>query len=138
MVVQLDVPDEVLVERIEARWLHLPSGRVYNTTYNPPKVEGLDDITGEPLTKRMDDNHDVFQKRLAQYHEQNKPIMQYYKDQGALVTLSGRTRSVHSIHSFSGRGEVLMFKLCIVPRSGQSLKRRSITVSRMCMRNERV
>lgn len=56
LVVNLDVPDEVILSRISDRWVHLPSGRVYNLSYNRPKVEGFDDQTGEPLTKRPDDN----------------------------------------------------------------------------------
>ena len=56
LVVNLDVPDDVILSRISDRWVHLPSGRVYNMSYNPPKIDGLDDETGEPLTKRSDDN----------------------------------------------------------------------------------
>ena len=56
LVVNLDVADEIILSRISDRWVHLPSGRVYNLSYNPPKVAGLDDETGEPLTKRPDDN----------------------------------------------------------------------------------
>lgn len=56
LVVNLDVPDSVILSRISDRWVHLPSGRVYNLSYNPPKVAGHDDETGEPLTKRPDDN----------------------------------------------------------------------------------
>lgn len=56
LIINLDVPDEVILSRISDRWVHLPSGRVYNLSYNPPKVSGLDDATGEPLTKRPDDN----------------------------------------------------------------------------------
>lgn len=55
MIVHLNVPDSVIMARISARWVHLPSGRVYNTTYSAPKVEGIDDVTGEPLIKRPDD-----------------------------------------------------------------------------------
>jgi hypothetical protein len=54
--VSLDVPDEVILARISDRWVHLPSGRVYNLSYNRPRVDGIDDETGEPLTKRPDDN----------------------------------------------------------------------------------
>lgn len=54
--VNLDVPDDVILSRISDRWIHLPSGRVYNMSYNRPRVEGYDDVTGEPLTKRPDDN----------------------------------------------------------------------------------
>ena len=56
LVINLDVPDDVILGRISDRWVHLPSGRVYNLSYNPPKVAGHDDETGEPLTKRPDDN----------------------------------------------------------------------------------
>jgi adenylate kinase family enzyme len=56
LVVNLDVPDEVILSRISDRWVHLPSGRVYNMSYNRPKVAGFDDQTGEPLIKRPDDN----------------------------------------------------------------------------------
>jgi hypothetical protein len=55
MIVHLNVPDSVIMARITARWVHLPSGRVYNTSYSAPMVEGIDDVTGEPLTKRPDD-----------------------------------------------------------------------------------
>lgn len=92
--VHLDVPDEVLLERIEDRWVHLPSGRVYNTSYNPPKTAGKDDVTGEALIKRMDDKPEIFQKRLDHFRQQNDPIKQFYKSSGALVSLFGRTRSV--------------------------------------------
>lgn len=56
LIVNLDVPDSIILSRISDRWVHLPSGRVYNMSYNRPKVDGLDDETGEPLTKRPDDN----------------------------------------------------------------------------------
>lgn len=82
----------MLIERIEARWIHLPSGRVYNTTYNPPKEAGKDDLTGEKLIKRMDDKPEIFQKRLDNFHKENEPIKEFYEKRGALVSLSGRTR----------------------------------------------
>ena len=56
LVVNLDVPDEIILARISDRWVHLPSGRVYNLSYYRPHVDGIDDETGEPLTKRPDDN----------------------------------------------------------------------------------
>ena len=59
MVVHIKTPTEIILERIANRWVHAPSGRVYNTTFNPPKVAGLDDITGEPLTRREDDSEEV-------------------------------------------------------------------------------
>ena len=56
LVLNLDVPHHVILKRIQDRWIHSPSGRVYNYSFNPPKVDGIDDVTGEPLTKRSDDN----------------------------------------------------------------------------------
>jgi adenylate kinase family enzyme len=56
LVINLDVPDSVILERISDRWTHLPSGRIYNMSYNRPKVDGLDDVTGEKLVRRPDDN----------------------------------------------------------------------------------
>ena len=79
LVVELKVPEEVILDRIENRYVHLPSGRVYNLTFNPPKVPGRDDITGEPLTKRPDDNAEVFKQRLDKYHSATLPLLEYYK-----------------------------------------------------------
>lgn len=101
LVVHLDVPDEVLIDRIENRWVHLPSGRIYNTTYNPPKTPGKDDVTGDDLIKRMDDRVDVFERRLSKFHQENNPIKQFYKARGTLVSLSGRTRYVEQLHKRS-------------------------------------
>lgn len=56
LIINLDVADEIILNRISERFVHLPSGRVYNSSFNRPKVDGLDDVTGEPLTKRPDDN----------------------------------------------------------------------------------
>ncbi|KAF8077898.1 adenylate kinase [Lyophyllum atratum] len=78
LVVNIDVPDDVILSRISDRWLHLPSGRVYNRSYNPPKVEGYDDVTGEPLTKRPDDNPEVFSRRLSQFYTSTSPLLEYY------------------------------------------------------------
>lgn len=94
MVVELDVPHEVILERIENRYVHVPSGRVYNLQYNPPKVAGKDDITGEPLTKRPDDTAEVFGKRLAQYLETVNPLKEHYKREGILYTVSGNTSDI--------------------------------------------
>ncbi|KAJ7709845.1 adenylate kinase-domain-containing protein [Mycena rosella] len=78
LVVNLDVPDEVILSRISDRWVHLPSGRVYNVSYNPPKVDGFDDETGEPLTKRPDDNPEIFARRLTQFYASTSPLIAYY------------------------------------------------------------
>ena len=78
-VIEFDVPDEVIVERMAGRRVHSGSGRVYHITYNPPKVEGKDDITGEDLSIRPDDEEATVRKRLTIYHDQTKPLVEYYK-----------------------------------------------------------
>ena len=77
-VVNLTVPDEVLVRRITGRLIHTASGRSYNTFFAPPKVEGKDDLTGEPLTKRSDDNEEALRSRLGAFHTQTMPLLKYY------------------------------------------------------------
>lgn len=78
-VIEFDVPDEVIVERMAGRRVHSGSGRVYHIRYNPPKVAGKDDITGEDLAIRPDDEEATVRKRLSIYHEQTKPLVEYYK-----------------------------------------------------------
>jgi len=80
-VIEFDVPDEVIVERMAGRRVHAGSGRVYHTAYNPPKVAGVDDETGEALSIRPDDEEDTVRKRLAVYHEQTKPLVAYYQQE---------------------------------------------------------
>jgi len=79
-VVNFDVDDEVLVDRITGRRIHKPSGRSYHVKFNPPKVEGKDDITGEPLIQRPDDNEKTLRNRLSTFHEQTRPVLEHYKD----------------------------------------------------------
>jgi len=66
--IEFKVNDDILTERVEGRRIHPPSGRTYHTKFNPPKVEGKDDVTGEPLIQRKDDNAEVLRKRLQAYH----------------------------------------------------------------------
>uniref|UniRef100_A0A060TC60 GTP:AMP phosphotransferase, mitochondrial n=1 Tax=Blastobotrys adeninivorans TaxID=409370 RepID=A0A060TC60_BLAAD len=94
VVVQLKVPEEVILDRIENRFVHLPSGRVYNLTFNPPKVPGKDDVTGEPLSKRPDDRADVFQQRINKYHQLTLPLLEYYDKQGILHAVEGETSDI--------------------------------------------
>lgn len=94
LVVELDVDQKVILDRIEARWVHVPSGRIYSLDYNPPKVPFKDDVTGEPLTKRADDTAEVFQKRLDKYNEEIGPLKEFYKKQGVLFTVSGNTSDI--------------------------------------------
>lgn len=78
-VIEIDVPDSVIVERMSGRRAHLASGRTYHIVYNPPKVEGKDDETGEDLVQRDDDKAEVVLDRLRVYHEQTAPLIDYYK-----------------------------------------------------------
>ncbi len=82
-VIEIDVPDEEIVKRMSGRRAHLASGRTYHVIYNPPKVEGKDDETGEDLVQRDDDKEAVVQDRLKVYHEQTEPLIDYYKAQAA-------------------------------------------------------
>lgn len=92
LVVNLDVPEGVILDRILQRWTHLPSGRVYNLSYNPPKVEGKDDVTGEPLSKREDDNVETLGKRLKSFHKQTEPMLQHYRSKsGDIIDIDCRT-----------------------------------------------
>ena len=78
-VVEIAVPDAAIVERMSGRRAHLPSGRTYHVKYNPPKAEGKDDVTGEALVQREDDKEETVKKRLAVYHQQTEPLVQYYR-----------------------------------------------------------
>ena len=78
-VVDIDVPDEEIIKRMSGRRAHLASGRTYHIVYNPPKVEGKDDETGEPLVQRDDDKEETVKKRLDVYHDQTEPLIDYYK-----------------------------------------------------------
>lgn len=77
-VVEIDVPDEEIVKRMSGRRAHLASGRTYHITYNPPKVEGKDDETGEDLVQRDDDKEETVLARLQVYHDQTEPLIEYY------------------------------------------------------------
>ncbi|MFA6122005.1 MAG: adenylate kinase [Sideroxydans sp.] len=77
-VVEIDVADKEIVTRMSGRRVHLASGRTYHVVFNPPKVEGKDDITGEDLVQRPDDVEDTVVKRLNIYHDQTKPLVDYY------------------------------------------------------------
>jgi adenylate kinase len=79
-VLEIDVPFSEIVERISGRRTHAASGRTYHVRFNPPKVEGVDDVTGEPLIQRDDDKEEVVQKRLEVYEAQTKPLIVYYSD----------------------------------------------------------
>ena len=88
-VVEIDVPDEVIVERMSGRRVHMASGRTYHLVYNPPKVAGKDDETGEDLIQRDDDQAETVQKRLNVYHEQTEVLVEYYGKQSVETGLPG-------------------------------------------------
>jgi len=78
-VLEIDVADATIIERMSGRRVHVASGRTYHVRYNPPRVEGKDDVTGEELILRVDDHEDTVKKRLAIYKEQTRPLVAYYE-----------------------------------------------------------
>ena len=79
LVLEIDVPDEVIVERMSGRRVHVASGRTYHVKFNPPRVAGKDDVSGEDLILRVDDHEDTVKKRLAVYKNQTQPLVEYYE-----------------------------------------------------------
>ncbi len=79
-VIEVKVPDEEIISRMSGRRVHPSSGRTYHVTHNPPKIENIDDETGEPLIQRPDDNEETVKKRLSVYHDQTHPLVEFYKD----------------------------------------------------------
>ncbi|WP_429886656.1 adenylate kinase [Geoalkalibacter halelectricus] len=78
-VIEIDVADEEIVARLSGRRVHEPSGRVYHLQHNPPKQDGVDDVTGEPLVQRADDQEETVRHRLNVYHEQTQPLVNFYQ-----------------------------------------------------------
>jgi adenylate kinase len=91
MVVHLSTPFSVILDRIAGRWIHAPSGRSYNTSFNAPRVPGIDDITGEPLTKRLDDDEATWQARLEKFKETSEPLLDHYAKKGVLWEVEGNS-----------------------------------------------
>ncbi|TKC48974.1 hypothetical protein EI555_004183, partial [Monodon monoceros] len=87
LVITLNIPFETLKDRLSRRWIHPPSGRVYNLDFNPP--HGIDDITGEPLVQQEDDKPEAVAARLRQYKDVAKPVIELYKSRGVLHQFSG-------------------------------------------------
>ena len=100
-VVEIDVPDSAIVERMSGRRVHAASGRTYHDRFNPPKTAGVDDVTGEPLIQRVDDQEETVKKRLAVYAQQTRPLVEYYQRWAA----SG-DREAPSYRKISGTGSV--------------------------------
>lgn len=91
LVVNIDTPSDIIIDRICNRWVHAPSGRVYNTTFNAPKVPGKDDVTGESLTRRDDDDPEVWKARLKSFKETSQSLLEHYDKQGVLWTVKGNS-----------------------------------------------
>ena len=104
-VVEIHVDDEEIVSRLSGRRVHLESGRVYHVIYNPPKVEGVDDETGETLIQREDDEEDTVRKRLSVYHDQTEPLVDFYKN----ITDQQGSAPPH-YHRIDGVGDVNKIK----------------------------
>lgn len=94
IVVNLDIPNDTIVERLTDRWMHEASGRIYSYGYNPPKVEGKDDETGEPLVQRNDDKPEIVRARLQKYNQSTFPLVQYYEQNGVLKSFCGTQSDV--------------------------------------------
>ena len=84
IVLEIDVQDDEIVKRLSGRRVHLDSGRVYHIVYNPPKNEGFDDVSGEELIQREDDQEETVRNRLKVYHQQTKPLVEYYTQLSSL------------------------------------------------------
>ena len=97
LVIHLNIPHQVIIDRLSSRWIHAPSGRVYAYDFNPPKVHGKDDETGEPLTQREDDKPETVATRLKQYDDSISDLLQFYSEKGVL-------------HSFSGEFSKIIYK----------------------------
>lgn len=80
LVIDIDVPEEEIIERMTGRLVHTASGRTYHRRYNPPKIRGKDDLTGEPLVQRADDHEETVRKRLAIYKQETSPLSHYYSE----------------------------------------------------------
>jgi adenylate kinase len=106
-VLEIDVPDEAIIERMSGRRTHLPSGRTYHVKFNPPKVAGVDDVTGEPLVQRDDDKEETVRKRLAVYQSQTRPLVDYYAQWAAtgdaMAPRYARVSGVGSVEQITAR-----------------------------------
>lgn len=98
-VVEIDVPEEDIIERMSGRRVHPASGRTYHVRFNPPKVEGQDDITGEPLVQRDDDREETVRHRLAVYRDQTRPLVDYYSSWADADSKAPRYRKISGVGS---------------------------------------
>ena len=104
--IEFKVNDDILVERVEGRRVHLASGRTYHVKFNPPKVSGQDDLTGEPLIQRKDDNAEVLRRRMVAYHGQTAPILSYFNQRQILQTID----AMQPIKNVTQRLDEILYK----------------------------
>ena len=99
-VLEIDVPDSAIIDRMSGRRVHVASGRTYHVTFNPPKVAGKDDVTGEDLIQRDDDKEETVRKRLDVYHQQTRPLVDYYSQWAATGdTVAPQYRKISGVGS---------------------------------------
>ncbi|KAI9794162.1 MAG: hypothetical protein M1816_006087 [Peltula sp. TS41687] len=91
LVVNIITPTSIILDRISDRLVHAPSGRVYNDTFNPPRVAGRDDVTGEPLTRRADDDPQTWMNRLRKFEQTSRPLLEHYRHRDMLWTVEGNS-----------------------------------------------
>ena len=104
-VLEIDVPFEAIIDRMSGRRVHPASGRTYHVTFNPPKVEGIDDITGEALIQRDDDKEETVRKRLQVYNDQTRPLVEYYSTWATKSDTSDKVKAP-AYRKVSGTGSV--------------------------------
>lgn len=100
LLVNLEVDDEVIMERLSGRRVHIESGRTYNIYTSPPKSEGIDDISGEPLTTREDDKPESIRNRLNVYQNETAPVLQYYQNEGVSILPLDGSQPASSVMQF--------------------------------------
>ncbi len=111
-VIEIDVPDAAIVERMSGRRVHVASGRTYHVKFNPPKITGRDDITGAPLIQREDDREETVTNRLVVYHAQTEPLTAYYAAWEASGDVRApRYRKVNGLGTVEGIGDACMAAL---------------------------
>lgn len=98
-VVEIDVPEEDIIERMSGRRVHPASGRTYHVRFNPPKVDGQDDVTGEPLVQRDDDREETVRHRLSVYRDQTQPLVEYYASWAYADGKAPRYRKISGVGS---------------------------------------
>jgi adenylate kinase len=96
-VLEIDVPEEEIIERMSGRRVHPASGRSYHVKFNPPKVDGSDDITGEPLVQRDDDKEETVRHRLSVYRDQTRPLVDYYASWAESDPSAARYRKINGV-----------------------------------------